>query len=158
MLEYIKYNNNGTRTTCNRNVDDERVDDNDRDDEDDYDEVNNNTENVKEECVECGATTIDGNSSWEQYIPTSIEVYRSEFKINDIDYSLSITDISGNRQHDLYVQMRNYFYLLEKVNINCFYNFALTVDLKVHEITYLSTKWLISKYISFSQMLNSFRF
>ncbi|RNA05470.1 hypothetical protein BpHYR1_021485, partial [Brachionus plicatilis] len=30
------------------------------------------------------------------------------------NYILSIADISGNRTDDLYIQMRNYFYLIEK--------------------------------------------
>lgn len=61
-----------------------------------------------------------------QYVPTSIEVYKSEFKINEQDYILSIADISGNCHDDLYIQMRNYFYLIEKKIDTILLCFSLT--------------------------------
>ena len=91
--------------------------------------------------------TINLNDSLsdEPYVPTSIEIYKSEFKINDKDFILSIADISGNRNDELYVQMRNYFYLIEKkvdVILLCF----SLVDLQSYQN--VTKKWLpeIKKY------------
>ncbi|CAF0709354.1 unnamed protein product [Brachionus calyciflorus] len=88
----------------------------------------------------------------ENYIPTSIEVYKSEFKINEKDYVLSIADISGNRHDELYIQMRNYFYLIEKkvdVILLCF----SLVDLNSY--SNVTKKWFpeIKKFYSNTPIL-----
>ena len=49
------------------------------------------------------------------YEPTSIEIYTSEFTVNFQDYTLSITDLSGNNLDERFVQTRKYYYFVEKV-------------------------------------------
>jgi hypothetical protein len=63
------------------------------------------------------------SASLGEYVPTTIEVYKSEFKVNDEDFVLSITDLSGKRHDDIYVEMRRYYYLLEEVLLT--YSFFL---------------------------------
>ena len=50
------------------------------------------------------------------YQPTTIEIFKSIFTVNSEEYTLTITDLSGNNQDERFIQMRRYYYLIEKVN------------------------------------------
>ncbi len=52
-----------------------------------------------------------------EYIPTVVDIYTSDFKLNDDDYVLSITDLSGNRNDLKMLQIINGFYSLKRVFI-----------------------------------------
>ena len=58
-------------------------------------------------------------SGSDQYVPTTLSVYKCDIKINFVDYGLSLTDTSGCRHNKKFVQLRQYYYTITKV---CNYN------------------------------------
>lgn len=66
---------------------------------------------------------VDPNSSFDSdisrrsndYIPTSLEVYKAKFMVNSTQYLLVITDVTGNHEDKSYVFLRNSFYNIQAV-------------------------------------------
>ena len=54
-------------------------------------------------------------SASDQYVPTTLSVYKCDIKINFVDYGLSLTDTSGCRHNKKFVQLRQYYYTITKV-------------------------------------------
>lgn len=53
--------------------------------------------------------------SRDHYIPTSLEVYKAKFMVNNTQYLLVITDVTGNHDDKSYVFLRNSFYDFQSV-------------------------------------------
>ncbi|RNA05472.1 hypothetical protein BpHYR1_021350, partial [Brachionus plicatilis] len=70
------------------------------------------------------------------------------------NYILSIADISGNRTDDLYIQMRNYFYLIEKKVDTILLCFSLVDQTSYSNINKKSFNDF-SKFKHFSDKINS---
>ena len=68
---------------------------------------------------------VDANSSFDSdisrrsndYIPTSLEVYKAKFMVNNTQYLLVITDVTGNHEDKSYVFLRNSFYNIQAVHL-----------------------------------------
>jgi hypothetical protein len=109
----------------------------------------NNNNNIISDNASCihqklnHAQLMINSASLGEYVPTTIEVYKSEFKVNNEDFILSITDLSGKRHDDIYVEMRRYYYLLEEVLLFTF--FAL-FPLFTNQFIYAIIKLLVFEY------------
>ena len=75
----------------------------------DNDMNNNNTH------IDCIHHDVDCKS-FSNYLPTTLSVYRCDIKINEANYSLSLTDTSGCRSNEKFVQLRKHYYSFTKVS------------------------------------------
>ncbi len=67
--------------------------------------------------VDLEATFIlDNDDEADDYKPTTLEVFKSEFDINLEPHNLYVTELSGNNDDKRLIDMRHFFYLLQKVS------------------------------------------
>ncbi len=85
----------------------------------DHKAIEKNEKTSSNVCVHANLNTLQLNScfSFDQYIPTTLSVYKCDIKINSVDYGLSLTDTSGCRHNKKFVQLRQHYYTITKVNL-----------------------------------------
>jgi len=114
--------------------------------ENDVNNNNNNTNNNN--CIhndaDCGP--------FSHYSPTALSVYRCDIKINSAVYSLSMTDPSGSRSNDKFVQLRKHYYSFTKVIEALYFIFvAITFNKNINSD-------FIGNYVELSSFANQFEF
>ena len=50
------------------------------------------------------------NASGNDYIPTTMEIFRADFQVENEKYSLMILDLSGNQSESVYIDLRSHLY------------------------------------------------